>query len=113
MILRTFLLREQAYKDFPEVSTFLYVDSDSAVSAAHANTSLLELTQNMAFLTEDRNYILVNQDGPGSWCQDHRMKLRPDLPPLKHCTRRLNCVPLLLLLLLPLLLATLVVLCCF
>lgn len=62
-----------------------YVDSDSAVSAAHANTSLLELTQRMAFLNEDGHYVMLNQDGPGSWCQDNKMQLRPGVPPFEHC----------------------------
>lgn len=75
----------QAYADYPRVQLFLYVDSDSSIAQAHFNTTLLELAQDLAFLPEDRQPILLNQDGPGAWCQTDEMQLKPGAPPLEHC----------------------------
>ena len=75
----------QAYKDYPRVNLFLYTDSDSTISEAHFNTTILEMAQDLAFLPEDGRPILLNQDGPGSWCQENAMLLKPGVKPFEHC----------------------------
>jgi len=75
----------QAYADYPRVEMFLYVDSDSTISKAHFNTTLLEVAQDLAFLPEDSRPILLNQDGPGSWCQQNAMYLKPGAKAFEHC----------------------------
>lgn len=64
----------QAMADHPHVVLFLYIDSDSVVAHRFMNMSLMDIANDLAF--QDAHSIVLNQDGPGHWCQSAGMRIK-------------------------------------
>ena len=66
----------QATVDHPEVAIFLYVDSDSVIAHRFMNVSLMDIVSDLAW--QDTHAVVLNQDGPGHWCQVAGMRIKTD-----------------------------------
>jgi hypothetical protein len=60
-----------ANQDFPEVSMFIYMDSDAVIDKEYAHLSLNEMIRTMQtrlLWNPNEKPIIFNQDGPCWWC---------------------------------------------